>query len=224
MGYTGHKMDEVPFTQRVGVAVSDDLANWDKLPENPTTEAAAPLYEPVSSGHRTASIWRDPFLFDTGEEVIQYVCARRTDGDVSDRGTLGLARTRDMRTWELMPPPDHDRVADELEVPQVHRIDSLYYLVFCTHPKWLAPAFRERFPGHAFRSTDYSMVGESPLGPFRVHGTGEITPAPPDYHQYAGQLVHWGGDWFLLGTARDDSGWWLTDPKPVRADDTGVHA
>ena len=99
MAFTGHKIDEPLFVQRVGMAVSDDLVRWEKLPENPTSEADPAYYELVSTGERTLTHWRDPFLLDTGEEVVQYVCARRTDGDIFSRGTVGLARSGDMHNW-----------------------------------------------------------------------------------------------------------------------------
>ena len=86
----------------------------------------------------------------------------------------------------------------------------------------LSPAFMRRFPGHRFRRGDYSMVGSSPLGPFRIHGTGEIfagSRAAP----YASQLVNFRGAWFLLGTEHAEGGARISDPYPVTADQTGVH-
>ena len=223
MAYTGHKKDEALFVQRVGMAFSRDLQHWEKLPENPTSVAAARYYEIVSSDQRTLTHWRDPFLLDTGAEVIQYVCARRTEGDESKRGSVGLARSTDMRNWEVLAPPEHDRMSEEMEVPQVYEIAGRWYLVFCTHAHWLDPTFVGRFPGHPFRSTDYSMVGDSPLGPFRLHGTGEIMPQAPPCHFYASQLVCLGEKWFLLGTVRDDEGTRISDPLPIEADETGLH-
>ena len=211
------------FVQRVGMAVSDDLVRWEKLPGNPTSEADPAHYELVSTGQRTLTHWRDPFLLDTGEEVVQYVTARRTGGDITARGTIGLARSTDMRRWEALPPLEHDPIAEEMEVPQVYAIDGRYYLVFCTKDFWLSPSYASRFPGHAFRSTDYSMVGDSPLGPFCLHGTGEIMPTAPPSSWYASRLVSYEGEWFLLGTVTDDAGRTsISDPVPVPADDTGV--
>ncbi len=132
MAYTGHKVDHPIFVQRVGMAVSDDLVRWERLPENPTSEADPAHYEIVSTGQRTMTHWRDPSLLDTGEEVFQYVCARRTDGDVTQRGTVGMARSTDMLTWEALPPPEHDAITEEMEVPQVYAIGGRYYLVFCS--------------------------------------------------------------------------------------------
>ncbi len=225
IAYTGHKIDEPLFVQRVGMAVSDDLVRWERLPENPTSEADPAHYELVSTGQRTLTHWRDPFLLDTGKEVVQYVCARNTDGDVSSRGTVGLARSTDVRNWETLPPLEHYPIAEEMEVPQVYAIGGRYYLVFCAHSQWLSPSYRSRFPGHRFRSTDYSMVGDSPFGPFRIHGTGEIMPKAPSSWWYASQLVRHDGEWSLLGTVRDDDGRTaISDPVPVVADETGIHA
>ena len=225
MAYTGHKIDEPLFVQRVGMAVSDDLVRWEKLPENPTSEADPAYYELVSTGQRTLTHWRDPFLLDTGEDVVQYVCARNTDGDISSRDTVGLARSTDVRNWETLPPLEHDPIAEEMEVPHVYAIAGRYYLVFCAHAQWLSPSYRSRFPGHTFRSTDYSMVGDSPFGPFRIHGTGEIMPKAPSSWWYASQLVRHDREWSLLGTVRDDAGRTaISDPVPVVAGETGIHA
>ena len=223
MAYTGHKHEDF-FVQRVGMAWSDDLVHWEKLPENPTSEADPAFYEIESTGQRSLTHWRDPFLFDAGDRVIQYVCARRTDGDVTSRGSIGMAQSTDMIRWESMPPPEHDRMTEEMEVPQLYSIGGRYYLVFCTHDFWLAPPYRARFPGHAFRSTDYSMVGDSPTGPFRIHGTGEIISEAPEGRLYASQLVALGDDWFLLGTVGRDANSGISDPLRVVADDTGIHA
>ena len=164
MAYTGHRLNEPLFVQRVGMAVSDDLVRWEKLPGNPTSEADPAYYELVSTGQRTLTHWRDPFLLDTGKEVVQYVCARNTDGDISSRGTVGLARSTDVRNWETLPPLEHDPIAEEMEVPQVYAIDGRYYLVFCSHEQWLSPSYRSRFPGHRFseaRTTRWSAIRRS---------------------------------------------------------------
>ena len=235
MAYTGHHSGDDPMVQRVGMACSTDLYRWTKLPENPVSEACASHYELMATGKRVKVHWRDPFLLRadasarTDADVLQLVTARRNDGPVTSRGTVAVARTQDMRHWEVLPPLEHDRMAEEMEVPQVYRIDGRYYLLFCTcsgHariPDLLDPAFKSRFPGHRFRCADYSMVGDSPLGPFRIHGTGEVFPAAPAPWCYASQLVNFQGEWFLLATLRDARGSMISDPYPIVADDTGIH-
>ena len=103
MAFTGHRHESF-FMQRVGMAFSEDLMHWEKRPENPTSQAHPNYYEITSTGQRTLSHWRDPFLFDTGDRVLQYVCARRTEGDETTRGTIGLAQSTDMVHWEALPP------------------------------------------------------------------------------------------------------------------------
>ena len=114
-------------------------------------------------------------------------------------------------------------MTEEMEVPQLYHIDGRYYLVFCTHSYLLAPSFKARFPGHSFRSTDYSMVADSPTGPFTIHGTGEIMSEPPAEWFYASQLVNWRGDWYLLGTEGRNEESAISDPFHVTADETGIH-
>ena len=145
------------------------------------------------------------------------------DGKSLATGSIGMAQSTDMIHWETLPPPEHDRMTEEMEVPQVYLIDGRYYLVFCTHDFWLAPSFRNRFPGHPFRSADYAMVGDTPLGPFRIHGTGEIIPKTPLGRFYASQLVALLGEWFLLGTEGIDAESGISNPLKIVADETGIH-
>ena len=217
-------LDEQYRVQRAGMAVSDDLAKWTKLPENPVTEAVAPYYEGMGTGRRKMHHWRDPFLFDYGEAVYQLVCARRDQGPTGERGAVALARSTDMRAWETLPPLEHDRISDEMEVPQLYRIGERWYLVFCTLGRFLTPDHAQRFGDRPPERSNFSMVADNPFGPFRVHGTGQIIEHDPDEVFYAAQLVEFKGEWHLLATAKDDRGERISDPVPVYADETGIHA
>jgi len=217
-------LEEPWRVQRIGMAVSDDLAVWHKLPENPLTRAAPPHYERMSTGERQMVHWRDPFLFDSGEAVYQFVCARRRDGDRPTRGTAALARSTDMRHWEVLEPVEHDRISQEMEVPQAYEIDGRWYLIFCTLGRFLSPSFARRFQGAVPERSSFSMVGNSPFGPFHVHGTGQIVCHPPDSYFYAAQLVSLRGKWYLLATVHDDVSERISDPVSVRGEETGVCA
>ena len=129
-----------------------------------------------------------------------------------------------MHKWENLPPVQHDRIAEEMEVPQIYQIDKRWYLVFCTLGRFLSDRFADRFGGRVPERSNFSMVGESPLGPFRVHGTGQIVSHPPDSYFYAAQLVRLQNKWYLLATVHDKNSERISDPVPVFADDTGVHA
>ena len=50
-------------------------------------------------------------------------------------------------------------------------------------------------------------------------------PSAPPESWYASQLVSFEGDWFLLSTVTDDAGRTsISDPVPVTADETRIHA
>ena len=223
-GFKDSTLEEQYRVQRAGMAVSDDVTTWTKLPENPVTEAVSPHYERMGTGQRRMSHWRDPFLFDNCEVVYQLVCARRDEGPTGERGTVALARSTDMRNWEVRPPLEHDRVSDEMEVPQLYNIDGRWFLVFCTLGRFLTPEHAERFGSRLPERSNFSMVSDSPFGPFRVHGTGQIVEHDPDAVFYAAQLVELKGRWYLLATAKDKQGERISDPVPVWADETGIHA
>lgn len=222
---TAHSSVAEPWRfQRVGMAVSEDLIAWQKISENPVSEPSLSYYEQLSTGERNMTHWRDPFLFDDGEHVYQLICARRRDGERKTRGTVAIARSTDMRTWDILPPIEHDRIAEEMEVPQVYRINGRWYLVFCTLGCFLSSGFRQRFQGPIPERTNFSMVGDSPFGPFHIFGTGQIAPHGPQAYFYAAQLVQFQQRWYLLATIHDEKSERISDPVDVQADDTGAHA
>ena len=208
MAFTGHKVDEPLFVQRVGMAVSDDLVRGGR---------SCPRTRPARRTPRTTS-WCPPVSVrsPTGGTRSYWTRATRWSSTSARgapratyprRGTVGLARSTDMRTtgrrcrrWSTTRSPRRWRSRRSTPSAAGTTWYSAPRSSGCPRPT--SPGF----PGHTFRSTDYSMVGDSPLGPFRIHGTGEIMPTAPPSSRYASQLVHFEGEWFLLSTVREDSG------------------
>ena len=93
-----------------------------------------------------------------------------------------------MVDWEILPPIEHDRVSEEMEVPQVHHINGRWYLIFCTLGRFLCGDCAKRFGEVLPEKTNFSMVGESPFGPFHIHGTGQLVQHRTDAYFYAVQL------------------------------------
>ena len=133
-----------------------------------------------------------------------------------------------MLNWNIEPPVKTDAVAKRMEVPQVYKIGNLYYLNFCTSTGWLLDDFKNQHPGHEFANADDSMVSESPMGPFKMYGTGEIFPTDSKLIPYASQLINWKGEWVLLGTAmharRGIGPDFVIDPVPIEATEEGIRA
>ncbi len=225
MAYSGLRRGENPPTRkvhRVGLAVSDDLYQWQKYGDEPVNERDPRLYERLGPARGAFGQWRDPFLLVDAERVYQLVSARTKAADRSRRGGVGLVVSTGMQRWRVEQPLQVPPFAHEIEVPQVYAIDGRYYLVCCTPASLLAPWFTDRFPDHHFGNSDYAMVGERPTGPFVLHGTGEIVPVGAAERPYASRLVCWQGAWYLLGTAADRQ--YICDPIPVVADAAGISA
>ena len=218
MAYTGHS------AARVGVAVSDDLHRWRRLP-GPATAPDSRYYEPVGTGNRRMTHWRDPFLFEHDGHVYHAVTASRPDAPAGRRGAVGLARSRDsrdLRAWDVLPPMDVEAVCQELECPQVIERGGRWYLIFSTAPPLLSEDVRRDRPDLAGRPGTHAMVGPSPLGPFALRRDGPFTPPGV----YAAQVVRHGGRDWALGTdlAAADGRGAISDPVPVAFDADGVTA
>jgi beta-fructofuranosidase len=217
MAYTGNWFGPQPA---VGLAVSSDLRDWKKIPANPVTTVDERYYTAESCGQRRFPHWRDPFLFEVAGDVYQLVCAAAAAADGA-AGTVGAARSRDMMTWELMPPLDVEPFAEELECPQVVSAGGRHYLVFSTPAGLL---LSDPAPGSDRVGNMYSMVGETALGPFRVHDPEPLFPAGMSDRPYAGRIVPVNGSHYLLGTIWSDAGDRISDPIPVELLAAGVRA
>jgi beta-fructofuranosidase len=219
MAYTGNWNGPVPS---VALAVSKDLYRWEKCAWNPVTRLEPKYYETRGTEPRNWPHWRDPFVFAHDGYVYHYVCARRKSGAPNTRGTLGLARTPNMREWEVLPPPVVDPLVGELEVPQVYQSGKRCYLLFSTLPELLSEELLARCPQTELPPTSYVMVGPSPLGPFTLHGSGRILPPQHPVQPYANQLVTWQDQPYLIGTVWNDKQDYICDPIPVHFTETGV--
>jgi beta-fructofuranosidase len=221
LAYTGNWNGPVPTA---ALAVSDDLYRWEKCAWNPVTQIDPRYYETIGTAPRAWPHWRDPFLFEHEGYIYHYVSARLNTGESATRGTLGMARTQDMRTWEILPPPEVEPVVGELEVPQVHKWENLYYLAFSTLPEVISDKLFACFPKEDFTLSGYSMVGPSLFGPFKMHGNGRILPLDYAVQPYAIQIVIWQEKPYLLGTVWNDEQDFICDPIPLQFTDVGVKA
>lgn len=216
MAYTGRWNEP---EAAVGLAFSTDLYDWRKVPYNPITSIDRRYYEREGTGTRPLAHWRDPFLFKHEGFVYHYVCARRRNGPIERRATLGVARSADMRQWEVLPPPDVDPVVEELECPQILEFDGRFYLVFSAFGEIATPLFHARY-GNSLRAGTYAMVGPTPFGPYSLErGDPMVSPDHPD-QPYAGQVIKFKGEHYLLGTVwRDSEPDYVSDPIAIEARD-----
>jgi beta-fructofuranosidase len=221
LAYTGNWNGPHPTA---ALAVSDDLFHWEKVPYNPITTIDSTYYDNTTPrpSPRDFLHWRDPFLFEHGGAIYHYVCANRNSGPIDERGVLGLAKTSDMVTWTVLPPPEVDPVCTEMECPQVYRVKGRYYLIFSAMPDFFSKAFQQHYKPELRTFSSYAMVGESIFGPFRIHGNGQIIPHGYPQTPYANQIVFWQGQAYLLGTVWNAEQDFICDPLPIEFTETGV--
>lgn len=159
MFYTGLSRRDLGRKQRIGCAVSDDLYRWEKLPVNwvdrrsplpydlPGRPPQPPFaYDPdscyplgpdpeyyessVTEGRHWIS-WRDPFYFRDQETQRGFllVAGRVNYGPVIRRGCVAVLEEVEPCRFEPRPPLHHPGMYDDIEVPNLFRINGEYYLV-----------------------------------------------------------------------------------------------
>ena len=130
MFYTGLSMRESGRVQRVGLARSDDLYTWHK-----DTSAAFPLEIPgtryehrLDEGRHWVS-FRDPFCFQDDGHIYLLAAARVNHGPIIRRGCVALIKETAENQFEFCPPLFHPRHYDDVEVPNMVKLNNRYYLI-----------------------------------------------------------------------------------------------
>jgi len=187
MFYTGLCQAEKGLTQRIGLAVSTDLEHWERHPGNPLLEVDTRWYEPQSAEQWETRAWRDPYVVYSSEEEAYYMflTARVNTGPRDGRGVIGLARSTNLLSWEVLPPVSMPGDFTELEVPQVVPMNGRYYLLFCAARH--AAARLSRIGTTSWSGTHY-LVASKLTGPYRPL-TDEPLVADATGTYYAGKLV-----------------------------------
>ncbi len=129
MYYTGLRRRDRGQTQRIGLASSHDLLNWEKVerPDLPL-EPQTPYYEISANSPREWTSFRDPFFFRYRGASYLLISARASSGPASRRGCVGLAQLVDGR-WSLQPPILFPRMYDDIECPCLCTINGKMYLI-----------------------------------------------------------------------------------------------
>lgn len=187
MFYTALSRAEKAPVQRIGLAISKDLVHWERYLGNPLLEVDTRWYEPQSAGQMEAQTWRDPYVVYSSEEEVYYIflSARVNEGPSDGRGVIGLARSTDLLSWEVLPPVSMPGEFTEMEVPQVVPLNGLYYLLFCATRH---AADRLSQAGATNWAGTHYLVSSKLTGPY-LPLTQEPLLADAKGAYYAGKLV-----------------------------------
>jgi beta-fructofuranosidase len=221
MFYTGVDRASGGLTQRIGVALSDDLYTWRRVGDGPLLEAEPRWYEKRAAGSWPDEAWRDPWVLPdpTGDGWHMLITARSRHGAPDQRGVVGHARSADLDTWASEPPlsePEHG--FGQLEVIQVEIIEGRPVMLFSCLGTELSLARQEAGQSGGIWAAD----AESVTGPYDIAGAYRLT----DESHYAGRLIrdrcgawnllaflHTGPDGMFVGQ--------LSEPMPISWDDEG---
>lgn len=212
MFYTGSAHGDGGVVQRIGIATSANLHDWQKEPATAVIEADRRWYEKAGTSGWPGEAWRDPFVFRGDDDRWHmYVTARAGEGPVRGRGVVGHCTSPDLREWEVQPPITRPGTGfGHLEVIQVEVIDGTPTLVFSCMYDELDDDGRRRYGSGGI----FTVTAPSVHGPFEI----ETATRFPDDTLYAGRLVRHEKHWYLLGFRNLVNGRFvgeLVDPIPV---------
>lgn len=222
MLYTGTSHADDGLVQRVGMATSDDLHHWERAPE-PVLTADPEHHEMLDLDMWHDQAWRDPWMYDdpTDGHVHVFLTARANHGERYDRGVIGHARSRDLVTWEMLPPITAPPGFGQLEVPQLVALDERWYMLFASDLETQGEGRRTAGAG----TGTYYLVADSPYGPYTMIGDGVLEADRPGT-TYAGKIHHtsdgvpWFIAWHRFGTDGTFAGH-LSTPRRVEVGTDG---
>lgn len=130
MFYTGLTTGEWGRVQRVGLAISTDLFDWQKINSN-----KYPLsidknhYEHRLDADRHWVSFRDPFFYQDDHRRWLLAAGRVKHGPVVHRGCVVLAEEVERDRFEFKEPLYFPGRYDDIEVPSLVQLNGLYYLI-----------------------------------------------------------------------------------------------
>ena len=216
--YTGSNREEKGLIQRIGLAVSDDLVNWNRYAGNPILTPDPRWYETLELGLWHDQTWRDPWIFHYDGTYHIFITARINSGPKKSRGVIGYATSKDLRSWDVHPPGTEPGEFSFMEVPQLIEIDQRWYLLFSA-TKDIYSENRLSRPDIKLQTGTHYMVADQPLGPYRFI-TQDFLVGDEIGSLYSGKIIQDSHDnWvFMAFKMYDDKKQFvgeISDPYPV---------
>ncbi|MFT6532798.1 MAG: beta-fructofuranosidase [Limimaricola cinnabarinus] len=226
--YTGGGSAEKGLYQRIGHATSTDMHSWERVGSGLCLDMTGPNATHYESEHAVGQ-WhdramRDPFVMKDpdGDGWLMYFTARAPGiEEANAAGAIGFATSPDLYEWTLQPPVF---VGDygQLEVPQVFRIGTKYYCLFCTSDEHWSEA-RKAKAGTPPVTGNHYLTADDVRGPWTV-APGFLDGDLPCY-RYAARVLETEAGWVIMGFAdggKDKFGGYVMDPVPLKVDDQGL--
>ncbi len=229
--YTGTRLSEKSLCQRIGHATSTDLHNWSRVGDGLCLDITGPNADTYESehmlGHWHDRAMRDPWVMrdPDSDGWLMYFTARAPGiPEPNAGGAIGFATSPDLMTWTLRPPVFTGGYG-QLEVPQVFKVGSYWYCLFCTSSHHWSEQTRRTNTQTPVTGTHY-LIADHPRGPWRIPPGPFLDGAEP-CRRYAARIVDGPDGLVILGFAdggRDKFGGYVMDPEPVSVRPDGLLA
>jgi beta-fructofuranosidase len=227
--YTGTTKAREGLHQRIGHATSQDMHSWVRVGDGlclDLTGANARYYEEYTPGHWHDRAMRDPWVIKNpaGDGWLMYFTAR-TPGhkEPNAGGAVGFATSPDLMMWTLQPPVYTGGDFGQLEVPQVFKHGSKWYMTFCTAAEHWSDAYKA-FNTQAPVTGSHYLMADSHLGPWSA--PKNFLDGRNPCKRYAGKIVEKGGMLHIMGFLYyDEQGKFIgkvSDPVPLRVNADGT--
>jgi beta-fructofuranosidase len=227
MLYTGINRSEGGLIQRIGLAVSDDLASWIKHPANPVIEADPRWYEQLDATRWRDQSWRDPWLFaDATDGTLGcLITARSRDAKPDGAGVIARARSRDCVHWDVLPPVTPTGEFAQVECPQLVRAGGRSLIVFSCLAEDHALARVQRL-GRRGETGTYFFAASELWGQYTASSEPIVPTESAEGPLYAGKIVgDSAGRWAFIafrGAGNRNFVGELTDPLPLTIEPNGA--
>ncbi|WP_282027074.1 levansucrase [Limimaricola cinnabarinus] len=226
--YTGGGSAEKGLYQRIGHATSTDMHVWERVGSGLCLDMEGPNaahYETEHAvGHWHDRAMRDPFVMKDpdGDGYLMYFTARAPGiKEANAGGAIGFATSPDLYEWTLQPPVF---VGDygQLEVPQIFKLGSRYYCLFCTAEEHWSEDRKARAGTPPVTGNHYLMADDV-RGPWTV-APGFLDGDLPCY-RYAARVLETEAGLVIMGFADGGKaafGGYVLDPVPLGVDGDGL--
>jgi beta-fructofuranosidase len=219
MLYTGINRSEQGLIQRIGLATSEDLIEWEKHPGNPVLQADPRWYELLDLERWRDQSWRDPWLYREADGTFNVlITARSPDGDPSGAGVLAHAVSDDLVAWSVQPPITAPGDFAQVECPQLVTVDGTSLILFSCLAQDHSPRRRKRLGIDGTTGT-FTFFASEEGEPLSASAVPIIAPDSEWGPLYAGKLVELGhgrrGFVGFRGAGDEDFIGELIDPVPV---------
>lgn len=116
-------------TQQIGLSSSSDLKSWKDVQKEPviTDQQTGKHYYPKNI---QKFCWRDPEIIKAKNKYYCLIAAKDKNLPFGLSGCVGLLKSKDLKSWQTLPPIFSPGRYWEIETPHIYKIKGAYYLIF----------------------------------------------------------------------------------------------